>query len=244
MPLKVDRLITNILETSSITVDNIIEAGTISASTYLNIPGGTSTASGTTYNNTTSGLSGTTVQSAIDEVAYDRYPSGTWQFFDPQNVGGNPASISTSVIGQVFLNEKLISTNKVRMRVTTASPGQTAVAGIYKLIGSNFELLAQASGTFDLSITGASQELSYSSTVDLLPGIYVAALHLSSSTQILGVGYTSGRNVYGYGNAMGFTDYKNALVFSTPYTGTLPSTIADSNVTNSSFVPFLLHNIL
>jgi hypothetical protein len=190
------------------------------------------TASIIDYNNSTSGLTATTVQNAVDELNNQNYkeiyPVNWWNDFLNTNV--TPASQSfdaNRIRYQVIYIKKTVKVDRIRVTVLTpAAAGNTAVVGIYKEISNtgfgnpiSVQLVAQANGTVNLA-SATTQEILFPSTVTLDEGIYFISTWLSATASLRGV--RTSDNILGRSPTL--TDYvaiQGQVV--SAYTGTLPA---------------------
>ena len=115
------------LATGSFKINNTVMGILVGTVLNLQVPGATATASGTTYDNTGSGLTATNVQDAIDEVVSD-IPTG----FSATAISYNNTISGLSASDVQYAIDELASFNSFGIKAT-ANAGQTFVTQLTSL---------------------------------------------------------------------------------------------------------------
>lgn len=206
-------------------------------------------ASGVTYDNTTSGLSGTTVQDVIDEVV-DLIPiSGTtstpiatysnkttfpgvinWQSFHLFNGGAATVStIANFIRGYPVIIWDDVTIDAIQIRTGTGVAG-SLIIGIYKFENGLGTDLVYTSPVFNTGISGYQSFTGQN--LFLEKGAYIIAYNTDVVVSLVsGSGIPS---LFGEGAPGGAGNQVNVAY---AYTGSLPATFPSSTVTVSTFAP-------
>jgi len=205
--------------------------GTLSATT---ISGGTLYGDGSNLTN-------------LPQPSQIEYPVGYWTNFTRNAV----SNINSAVIVKNFIYAGIhiissdVSIDRVRCRISTPSGG-SMVIGIYKYnyLSDIFDLILQVPGNINLAVGGTAQELTFVTPLTLTSGVYALATNSQNDASIDVISLQQYEPIFGFNSAMGSANWLCSLIKSETYTGTLPSTIATSFLSNVNVAPHLLFNVV
>ena len=243
-------------------VEGSLTATTISASTYTNLPtdiyvtGGTFSSGTTTfntsigtsfsvsgytpvpatdvsYNNSVSLLTGTTIQSALDQntsvtETFYTYRSGTTQHFQgPSRSWTNTTAFANVIIGIPLVIKKDVTVTNLKWFINTGAVG-SSVFGLYSTENNSPTTLLWQTSVFNTNTTGLLT-YTFPTPIIIKKGFYLLAHHVESQISVKCTGAFQGYfDFLGIASALNFTDnfiysWRGNVSWST-YNGVLPNT--------------------
>jgi len=189
------------------------------------------------YDNTTSGLIATDVQTAIDIIGNGlNYVKNQFNVFTPLYSGSSTNSFTKDVFhGTIVRIKNDITIDQSQARVSITSTG-TGIIGIYKynIQLNTWSKVVQING-INLAVSG-DQVLTYPSSVNLTSGIYATGFLLENTTTMGSIGVGFMEHIF-MTSGLGGTSYINKMQFNHIYNGTLPNnptvTLGPTSVNNA-----------